>query len=136
MSQGAAKVAKLCKDYLCKDQNIIDFSTYNLGHTGHILRGFNSARSWPCLLTRFQVSTLFPFVVITENVRMIFWEKNVEINFRSSKSQADLKLAFLGLSNHAIHELAHLTRYHEPHSETSKWTFEFRISSWQNSKSK
>ena len=133
MSQGAAKVAKLCKDYLCKDQNIIDFSTYNLGHTGHILRGFNSVRSWPCLLTRFQVSTLFPFVVITENVRMIFWEKNVEINFRSSKS---LKLAFLGLSNHAIHELAHLTRYHEPHSETSKWTFEFRISSWQNSKSK
>ena len=28
---------------------------------------------------------------------------------------------------HAIHELAHITRYHGPYSETSEWTFDFRI---------
>ena len=50
-----------------------------------------------------------------------------ESTFDYQKVKQDLRHPFLSLSNHVIHELAHITQYHRSYSEMLEWTFEFRI---------
>ena len=76
-------------------------------------------------LTPFHGSTLSDFR--KRQNEFLTSEKNVGINFWSSKSQTGSKKCFFKFIKHVIHELAHITRYHGPYSETSEWTFDFRI---------
>ena len=76
-------------------------------------------------VTPFHVSTLSDFQ--KGQNEFLTLEKNVGINFWSSKSQTGSKTCFFKFIKHVIHELAHITRYHGPYSETSEWTFDFRI---------
>ena len=46
---------------------------------------------------------------------------------KMSESTFDHQKVFFKFIKHVIHELANITRYHGPYSETSEWTFDFRI---------
>ena len=48
-----------------------------------------------------------------------------ESTFDHQNVKQDLRHPFLSLSNHVIHELAHITQYHRSYSEMLEWTFEF-----------